>query len=52
MNRDSAIYGNHALLLFALFALTLLAYANSFHDQVVGGVYRPVTSVEYALACS
>jgi hypothetical protein len=30
MNRDSAIYRNHALLLSALFALTLLAYANSF----------------------
>jgi tetratricopeptide (TPR) repeat protein len=82
MNRDSAIYGNHALLLFALFALTLLAYANSFHTgfpldnrfliledprltaptssnlkliftqdycypQVVGGVYRPVTTLTY-----
>jgi hypothetical protein len=30
MNRDSAIYRNHALLLSAVFALTLLAYANSF----------------------
>jgi hypothetical protein len=30
MNRDSETYGKHALLLFALFALTLLAYANSF----------------------
>jgi len=30
MNRDSEIFRKHALLLFALFALTLLAYANSF----------------------
>lgn len=30
MNRDPKIYTKHALLLFALFALTLLAYANSF----------------------
>jgi len=82
MNRDSAIFRNHALLLFALFALTLLAYANSFqtgfpldnrfliledprlaaatsanlnliftqdycYPQVVGGVYRPVTTLTY-----
>jgi hypothetical protein len=30
LNRDSKVYTKHALLLFALFALTLVAYANSF----------------------
>jgi tetratricopeptide (TPR) repeat protein len=82
MNRDSEIHRKHALLLFALYALTLLAYANSFqtgfpldnrfliledprltaathanlkliftqdycYPQVVGGVYRPVTTLTY-----
>src|ERR1700688_2676057 len=82
MSRDSEIYRNPALLLLALFALTLLAYANSFqtgfpldnrflfpgrprltaatadnlnliftqdycYPQVVGGVYRPVTTLSY-----
>ena len=76
------MYRKHALLLFALFAVTLLAYSNSFrtgfaldnrfliledprltaatpgnlnliftqdycYPQVVGGVYRPVTTLTY-----
>lgn len=82
MSRDSEIYRSPALLLLALFALTLLAYSNSFqtgfpldnrfliledprltaatadnlnliftqdycYPQVVGGVYRPVTTTSY-----